>query len=153
MVVLPDAGVSAGGAIVIPCRSSQPRASRGSLLESLGVGVGLREPTWTASRPGSSPGRSKLTTATAQAHADVASAYGDAAGRTLILQAGTTLDTADGSHVNLTGDAQACNVFWEVGSSATLGEPDGRWFGGRRGHRSVADAEPAERERAVGQPC
>ena len=38
-----------------------------------------------------------------------------------ILQANSTFDTAAGSKVNLTGGAQACNVFWQVGSSATLG--------------------------------
>ncbi len=38
-----------------------------------------------------------------------------------ILQAGSTLTTATGSSVVLTGGAQACNVFWQVGSSATLG--------------------------------
>ena len=38
-----------------------------------------------------------------------------------ILQAGSTLVTAAGSQVSLTDGAQACNVFWQVGSSATLG--------------------------------
>jgi Ice-binding-like len=38
-----------------------------------------------------------------------------------ILQAGSTLGTAAGSHVTLSAGAQACNVFWQVGSSATLG--------------------------------
>jgi hypothetical protein len=38
-----------------------------------------------------------------------------------ILQAGSTLITAANSHVILTGGAQSCNVFWQVGSSATLG--------------------------------
>ncbi|HUQ17124.1 MAG TPA: ice-binding family protein [Candidatus Saccharimonadales bacterium] len=38
-----------------------------------------------------------------------------------IFQAGSTLTTATGSSVVLTGGAQACNVFWQVGSSATLG--------------------------------
>ena len=38
-----------------------------------------------------------------------------------ILQAGSTLGTAASSQVSLTGGAQACNVFWQVGSSATLG--------------------------------
>ena len=42
-------------------------------------------------------------------------------GAVFILQAGSTLGTAAGSQVLLTGDAQACNVFWQVGSSATLG--------------------------------
>lgn len=38
-----------------------------------------------------------------------------------IFQAGSTLITGSGSHVALIGGAQACNVFWQVGSSATLG--------------------------------
>jgi hypothetical protein len=38
-----------------------------------------------------------------------------------IFQAGSTLITASGSRVSLIGGAQACNVFWQVGSSATLG--------------------------------
>ncbi|MBC8091801.1 MAG: DUF3494 domain-containing protein, partial [Pseudonocardia sp.] len=38
-----------------------------------------------------------------------------------VLQAGSTLITATGSTVALIGAAQACNVFWQVGSSATLG--------------------------------
>lgn len=38
-----------------------------------------------------------------------------------IFQIGSTLITGSGSRVLLTGSAQACNVFWQVGSSATLG--------------------------------
>ncbi len=38
-----------------------------------------------------------------------------------IFQMGTTLVTGSSSTVVLTGGAQACNVFWQVGSSATLG--------------------------------
>jgi hypothetical protein len=38
-----------------------------------------------------------------------------------IFQAGSTLTTASASSVNLVNGAQACNVFWQVGSSATLG--------------------------------
>lgn len=34
---------------------------------------------------------------------------------------GSTLTTASNSSVVLTGGAQACNVFWQVGSSATFG--------------------------------
>ncbi len=37
-----------------------------------------------------------------------------------IFQIGSTLVTAPGASVVLTGGAQACNVFWQVGSSATL---------------------------------
>jgi hypothetical protein len=38
-----------------------------------------------------------------------------------VFQAGSTLTTASGSHVNLINGAQPCNVFWQIGSSATLG--------------------------------
>jgi hypothetical protein len=38
-----------------------------------------------------------------------------------IFQVGSTLTTASGSRVVLLGGAQACNVYWQVGSSATLG--------------------------------
>jgi len=38
-----------------------------------------------------------------------------------IFQAGSTLTTGSGSTINLVNGAQACNVFWQVGSSATLG--------------------------------
>jgi hypothetical protein len=38
-----------------------------------------------------------------------------------VFQAASTLITASASHVNLINGAQPCNVFWQVGSSATLG--------------------------------
>ncbi|HUQ63567.1 MAG TPA: ice-binding family protein [Acidimicrobiales bacterium] len=38
-----------------------------------------------------------------------------------IFQVGSTLITATNSKVLFTNGAQACNVFWQVGSSATLG--------------------------------
>jgi hypothetical protein len=38
-----------------------------------------------------------------------------------VFQAGSTLTTASASSVNLINGAQSCNVFWQVGSSATLG--------------------------------
>jgi hypothetical protein len=38
-----------------------------------------------------------------------------------IIQVGSTLITASDSSVILTGGAQACHVYWQVGSSATLG--------------------------------
>jgi hypothetical protein len=38
-----------------------------------------------------------------------------------VFQAGSTLTTASASSVTLENGAQACNVFWQVGSSATLG--------------------------------
>jgi hypothetical protein len=42
-----------------------------------------------------------------------------------IFQSGSSLTTASGSQVNLIGGAQACHVFWQVGSSATLGTYSG----------------------------
>jgi hypothetical protein len=48
----------------------------------------------------------------------------DAAGdpnAVFVFQAGSTLTTASGSQVNLVNGADACNVYWQVGSSATLG--------------------------------
>ncbi|PHQ50391.1 hypothetical protein BLA24_20910 [Streptomyces cinnamoneus] len=38
-----------------------------------------------------------------------------------IFQIGSTLETASGSSVSLINGAQPCNVFWQVGSSATIG--------------------------------
>jgi hypothetical protein len=38
-----------------------------------------------------------------------------------IFQIGTTLTTGSNTSVSLINGAQACNVFWKVGSSATLG--------------------------------
>jgi LPXTG-motif cell wall-anchored protein len=38
-----------------------------------------------------------------------------------IFQAGSTLTTASSSKVALINGAQACNVYWQVGSSATFG--------------------------------
>ena len=48
----------------------------------------------------------------------------DAAGdpnAVFIFQAGSTLITAANSRVSVINGGQACNVFWQVGSSATLG--------------------------------
>ena len=38
-----------------------------------------------------------------------------------VFQAGSALTTASGSTINLVNGARACNVFWQIGSSATLG--------------------------------
>jgi hypothetical protein len=42
-------------------------------------------------------------------------------GSVFIFQIGSTLTTASGSTVTLINGASACNVFWQVGSAATLG--------------------------------
>jgi hypothetical protein len=46
---------------------------------------------------------------------------GGDANAVFIFQAGTTLTTASSATIVLENGAQACNVFWAVGSSATLG--------------------------------
>ena len=38
-----------------------------------------------------------------------------------VFQAGSSLTTASASRISLVNGAQACNVFWQIGSSATLG--------------------------------
>jgi Ice-binding-like len=38
-----------------------------------------------------------------------------------VFQAGSTLTTGSASNISLINGAQACNIFWQVGSSATLG--------------------------------
>jgi hypothetical protein len=38
-----------------------------------------------------------------------------------VFQAGSSLTTSSGSQISLINGAQSCNVFWQVGSSATLG--------------------------------
>ena len=38
-----------------------------------------------------------------------------------VFQTGSTITTASGSSVVLINGAQACNIFWQIGSSATLG--------------------------------
>ncbi len=45
---------------------------------------------------------------------------GLASNKVFVFQAGTTLITEVDSQVVLTGGAQACNVFWQVGSAATF---------------------------------
>jgi hypothetical protein len=42
-------------------------------------------------------------------------------GAVFVFQAGSTLTTASASQVVLVNGARSCNVFWQVGSSATLG--------------------------------
>ena len=46
---------------------------------------------------------------------------GGSADSVFIFKMGTTLTTFSNSKVTLTNGAQACNVFWQVGSSAVLG--------------------------------
>ena len=57
-----------------------------------------------------------------------------------VFQAGSTLITASSSRVALIGGAQACNVFWQVGSSATHRDDDQlRRLGARPDQHHAAD--------------
>ena len=47
------------------------------------------------------------------------------AGAVFIFKVGSTLTTASGSSVVMTNGGNQCNVFWQVGSSATLGTATG----------------------------
>ena len=47
-------------------------------------------------------------------------ANGDYSNGVFIFQVASSLDTATGSQVNLAGGAKAANIYWQVGSSATL---------------------------------
>jgi len=47
-------------------------------------------------------------------------AHGDA-DAIFVFKAGSTLTTASASDVKLVNGAQSCNVYWQIGSSATLG--------------------------------
>lgn len=66
------------------------------------------------------PGVYKTTTGMSLTGTVTLDAYGNP-NAVFIFQAGSTLITASHSTVLLSGGAQACNVFWQVGSSATLG--------------------------------
>jgi LPXTG-motif cell wall-anchored protein len=46
---------------------------------------------------------------------------GGDANAVFIFQAGSTLTTATNSEIRLINGAQACHIFWQIGSSATLG--------------------------------
>ncbi|MEV7343887.1 ice-binding family protein [Streptomyces sp. NPDC093544] len=52
-------------------------------------------------------------TLTLDAHGDPSAVW--------VFQVGSTLTTASGSNVSLVNGASPCNVYWQIGSSATLG--------------------------------
>src|SRR5487761_864092 len=82
-----------------------PKASTGSFI---GAGQTL------------SPGVYNATTSLDVGGALTLDAHGNP-NAVFIFQVGSTLVTDSASTILLTGGAQACNVFWQVGSSATLG--------------------------------
>lgn len=66
------------------------------------------------------PGLYKSTSSLAITGAVTLNAYGNS-DAVFILQIASTLTTGTGSQVILSGGAQAANVIWQVGTSATLG--------------------------------
>jgi len=66
------------------------------------------------------PGLYKSTSSLALSGALTLNALGDG-NATFIIQMASTLTTGSGSQVILSGGAQASNVIWQVGTSATLG--------------------------------
>ena len=77
-------------------------------------------------------------------------AQGDANARFLI-QIGTTLTTASNSSVLLTNGASPCNVYWQVGSSATLGT-DTDFIGTIMANKRASPRPPARRSSAGRSP-
>ena len=84
------------------------RATTANVTAALGAGQTLTPGVYTASTSMAVDGALNL------------DAVGDPAA-VFIFQAGSTLTTASASSINLLNGAHACNVFWQVGSSATLG--------------------------------
>ena len=60
-----------------------------------------------------------------------------------IFQVESTLTTATDSSVSLINGAQACNVYWQIGSSATLGTTNRV-----QGHHPGADVDLGEQRRS-----
>jgi Ice-binding-like len=86
-------------------------AGRGPVVDETGVDLGGQ--TLTAGVYSASTSMGLTGTVTLDAEGDPDAIF--------IFQAGSTLLTATSSRVALIGSAQPCNVFWQVGSSATIG--------------------------------
>jgi Ice-binding-like len=133
-IVNGDLGVSPGSAIT----GFPPGVVNGAVHDTDGVAAGAQSDLTTAyndaagrSPSGSvgpfigagqtlAPGVYNATTSLDVGGALTLNAHGDP-DAVWIFQVGSTLVTDSASSIRLTGGAQACNVFWQVGSSATLG--------------------------------
>jgi len=69
------------------------------------------------------PGLYKSTSSLAISSGDLTLDGGGNANAVWIFQIAATLTTTSGRQVILAGGASAANVFWQVGSSATIGQP------------------------------
>jgi hypothetical protein len=132
-VVSGDVGVSPGTAV-----SGFPPGLAGGTIHSADGAAALAEATLTAGyidaagRTGGTPVAGDLVGQTlttgvytsTSSLADSGDLTLDAQGNpdaVFIFQIASTLITGSGSHIVLANGAKACNVFWQVGSSATLG--------------------------------
>jgi hypothetical protein len=133
-VIHGDIGISPGTSITGFPPGIQ---SSGTTHDADGVALGAENALITAS--GDAAGRTPFTTVTADLGGStlVAGVYRSTSSMGLtgtvtlngagdsnsvfIFQAASTLTTASSSTIALENGAQACNVFWQVGSSATLG--------------------------------
>ncbi|MCW2766787.1 MAG: hypothetical protein JWO11_2746 [Nocardioides sp.] len=86
-------------------------AGRGPVVDKTGQNLGGQ--TLVSGVYGDSSGMALTGTVTLDAQGDPDAVF--------VFQAGSTLVTASNSTVALIGGAQACHVYWQVGSSATLG--------------------------------
>jgi hypothetical protein len=129
-----DLGLSPGGAVT----GFPPGIANGTVHVADGVAAGAQSDLTTAYNDAAgrkptahigpfigaghtlAPGVYKATSSLDVGGALTLDAHGDP-DAVFIFQAASTLVTNSASTIVLTGDAQACNVFWQVGSSATLG--------------------------------
>jgi len=103
-------GVAAGAQsdLTVAYNDAAGRSPSGSVGPFIGAGQVLAPGVYNATTSLDVGGRLTL-----NAHGDPSAVW--------IFQVGSTLVTDSASSIRLTGGAQACNVFWQVGSSATLG--------------------------------
>jgi hypothetical protein len=108
----PDPTVTAGAKddLVTAYNNAKGQASNQTISADLANPTATLTPGVYSSPSASSMGLTGELTLDAQGNADAV----------FVFQVGSTLTTGPSSSVVLIGGAQACNVFWQVGSSATL---------------------------------
>jgi hypothetical protein len=115
-LVTPPGTIHAADAVALQAQSDltiayNDAAGRPTSADETGVDLGTQ--TLVGGVYGSTSGLALTGTVTLDGENDPSSVW--------IFKAGSTLVTASGSSVNLIRGASACNVFWQVGSSATIG--------------------------------
>jgi hypothetical protein len=129
-----DLGLSPGssvvGAIVMSCGGVQDitngaaSIAQGDLTKAYNNAAGRVNPTLIAGNLGGKtlvPGLYKSTGSLAISSGDLTLDGQGNPNAVFIFQIASTLTTGSGRQVILTGDAQASNVFWQVGSSCAFG--------------------------------